>query len=238
MERKPKRASRHRARPVRGRARGASEASVDEIQRGLGPRIALMRHHAALTLEQLAAKTGFTKGYLSRIENARVIPPIATLVRIANVLGLGVADLFGPGPNETPDDRVSFVKRQDRQGIVRGGSSFGYDYFALATRRHGKRMTPFLMVFPEAVQKDVHFHHEGEEFIYLLEGRVAFELVVDGAPRYFILDPGDSLYFDSTLPHHGRSLRGASRALIVVSETASASGSVKEKPARPVKGRS
>ena len=178
-----------------------------------------MRHRAALTLEQLAAKTGFTKGYLSRIENSRVIPPIATLVRIANILSLGVADLFAPGAGGLHDDRVSFVKRQEQRGVVRGGSSFGYDYFALASRRDGKRMTPFIMIFPEAVETDVRFDHEGEEFVYLLEGRIAFELMVDGRPQFFILEPGDSLYFDSTLPHHGRSLRGQSKALIVVAET-------------------
>ncbi len=198
-------------------------ATIGDIQRELGPRIALMRRRAALTLEQLAAKTGFTKGYLSRIENSRVIPPIATLVRVANILGLGVADLFAPSTSDAHDDRVCFVKRQDQRGLVRGGSSFGYDYFALASRRNGKRMTPFIMIFPEAIDKDIRFDHEGEEFLYLLEGRVAFDLLVDGRPQFFILEPGDSLYFDSTLPHHGRSLRGQSKALIVVAESASAS---------------
>jgi transcriptional regulator with XRE-family HTH domain len=195
-------------------------ATTDDIERGLGPRIALMRHRAALTLEQLAAKTGFTKGYLSRIENSRVIPPIATLVRIAKILQVGVVDLFAPGIDRLQDDRVCFVKRREQRGVIRGGSSFGYDYFALASRREGKRMTPFIMIFPDEVDANVRFDHEGEEFVYLLEGRVGFEIIVDDRPQFFILEPGDSLYFDSSLPHHGRSLRGQSKALIVVTEAA------------------
>jgi len=198
--------------------------AIDEIQRELGPRIALMRRRAALTLEQLAEKSGFTKGYLSRIENSRVIPPIATLVRLANVLGLSVTDLFAPAGLGESSDRVSFVKRPEQQRAMRGGSSFGYDYFALASRPHGRRMTPFLMVFPEAVDKEVSFHHEGEEFVFLLEGRVTFEIVVDGRSQFYILEPGDSLYFDSNLPHHGRSLRGESKALIVIAETGATHG--------------
>lgn len=224
MERKPTRTSRARLHSVTPPAVRRAPATVDiaatapdDIERALGPRIALIRHRAALTLEQLAAKTGFTKGYLSRIENSRVIPPIATLVRIAKILGVGVVDLFAPA-ERLQDDRVCFVKRREQRGVVRGGSSFGYDYFALASRRDGKRMTPFIMIFPEKVDANVRFDHEGEEFVYLLEGRVGFELVVDGKAQFFILEPGDSLYFDSSLPHHGRSLRGQSKALIVVAE--------------------
>lgn len=220
MERKPGRASRNGGAPVTG----VSEISADnvngDIERELGPRISLMRRGAALTLEQLASRTGFTKGYLSRIENSKVIPPIGTLVRLANALSIGVADLFDARVAPAPDDRVSFVKRHEQRGVLRGGSSFGYDYFALASRRNSKHMTPFIMIFPETLEKDVNFDHEGEEFVYLLEGRVEFMIIVDGRPQRFVLEPGDSLYFDSTLPHRGRSLQGDSKALIVVAEIA------------------
>ena len=201
--------------------RSDADTTNDDIERELGPRIALMRRRAALTLEQLAGKTGFTKGYLSRIENSKVIPPIGTLVRVANSLGFSVADLFEPRDVGQDDERVCFVKRQEQIGVLRGGSSFGYDYFALASRRHQKQMSPFIMIFPEALDKDVKFEHEGEEFLYLLEGRVEFRLIVDGKPQLYLLDPGDSLYFDSVLPHSGRSVRGQSKALIVVAERSS-----------------
>lgn len=225
MERKSKRTSRDS-----GAAVTTAEAPLvqdelnGDIERELGPRISLIRRGAGLTLEQLAARTGFTKGYLSRIENSKVIPPIGTLVRLANVLGVGVADLFDARVPAILADRVSFVKRHEQRGILRGGSSFGYDYFALASRRNSKHMTPFIMIFPEKLDKDVKFDHEGEEFVYLLEGRVEFRLVVDGRAQSFVLEPGDSLYFDSTLPHSGRSLQGESKAIVVVAENASSQG--------------
>jgi len=224
MERKSAGTSRGRGTAVTAEARLSAENANGDIERELGPRISLMRRRAALTLEQLAGRTGFTKGYLSRIENSKVIPPIGTLVRLANALAVGVADLFDSRVPTILDDRVSFVKRHERRGIVRGGSSFGYDYLALASRHNSKHMTPFIMIFPEKLDKDVKFDHEGEEFVYLLEGRVEFKLVVDGRAQLFVLEPGDSLYFDSTLPHSGRSLQGESKALVVVAEDASPHG--------------
>ena len=220
MESKPGRTSRNGARAGVTTVSEPSAGNVNgDIERELGPRISLMRRRAALTLEELASRTGFTKGYLSRIENSKVIPPIGTLVRLANAFAIGVADLFAAPASPAPDDRVSFVKRHERQGVVRGGSSFGYDYLALASRHNGKHMTPFIMIFPETLEKDVSFDHEGEEFVYLLEGRVEFKIVVDGRPQRFILEPGDSLCFESTLPHRGRSLQGESKALVVVAES-------------------
>jgi transcriptional regulator with XRE-family HTH domain len=190
--------------------------ALGEMQRGIGPRIALMRRRAALTLEKLAERTGFTKGYLSRIENARVIPPIATLAQIAHALELNVAELLAAPSNDT-HRRIAFRRRHE-QSVVHGGDAFGYDYSALASGTQGMRMTSFLMTFSEAVGQDVRFHHEGEEFVYLLEGRLTFEIRVDGRAHFYVLEPGDSLHFDSRLPHQARSLRGTSRALVVVAE--------------------
>jgi transcriptional regulator with XRE-family HTH domain len=206
-----------RTAPRRRAAAAAAPAAVEQIERELGPRIALVRRRARLTLEQLAAATGFTKGYLSRIENSRVVPPIGTLVRLTSALGLGLQELLAIGV-EPQDERVIFVKRGDEAALVHGGTSFGYDYLALAGPRSGRHIMPFVMIFPEGVYADVRFDHEGDEFLYLLKGRVSFEVVVDGQPRLFNLAPGDSLFFDSTLPHRGRSLGGEAKALIVVAQ--------------------
>lgn len=195
----------------------AAAPSAEQIERELGPRIGLLRRRAGLTLERLADATGFTKGYLSRIENSRVFPPIGTLVRLTSALGLGLQELLAIGA-APQDERVILVKRGDEAALVHGGTSFGYDYLALAGPRSGRHIMPFVMIFPEGVYADVRFHHEGDEFLYLLKGRVSFEVVVDGRPRFFNLGPGDSLFFDSTMPHRGRSLRGESQALIVVAQ--------------------
>ncbi len=154
-----------------------------------------------------------------------MIPPIGTLVKIARVLDTDLADLFGSEATGEQDQEVCIVRAGERHSVIRGGSSFGYDYVALADQRHHKRMEPFVMVFPSEVEKDVRFEHEGEEFMFILSGKVEFSAVIDGRSRSWILSPGDSAYFDASLPHRGRSLQGESRALVVIYRAKAASAS-------------
>jgi transcriptional regulator with XRE-family HTH domain len=180
------------------------------VEQSIGQRLAALRARRRVTLERLAEVTGFTKGYLSKIENSRKVPPIGSLARIATALDADIAYFF-----QTRDaaarDAVSVVHRKDRQPVVRGGTAFGYDYATLAHNRRNKRMEPFLFSFPRRIDRHVHFRHEGEEFLFILSGKVEFEV---NGERY-ILEEGDSLYFDSSLPHKGRALGAAAKAIVV-----------------------
>lgn len=182
----------------------------ETVERSIGQRLAALRARRRITLERLAEVTGFTKGYLSKIENSRKVPPIGSLARIATALDADIAYFF-----QTRDaaarDAVSVVHRKDRQPVVRGGTAFGYDYATLAHNRRNKRMEPFLFSFPRRIDRHVHFRHEGEEFLFILSGKVEFEV---NGERY-ILEEGDSLYFDSSLPHKGRALGAAAKAIVV-----------------------
>jgi transcriptional regulator with XRE-family HTH domain len=190
------------------------DLTAAELQ--LGRRLCELRAAQGFTQDRLAAEAGFSKGYLSKIENSKVIPPIGTLVKIARVLDTDLADLFGTHAASDQDDAVCVVRSRERQAVIRGGSSFGYDYVALAGKRHHKHMEPFVMIFPSAVEKDVRFEHEGEEFMFILSGTVELSAVIDERIRTWVLAPGDSAYFDSSIPHRGRSLQGESRALVVI----------------------
>ena len=198
--------------------RPSAEDQIDALsalELALGQRIAEVRAARGLTLERLAAMTGFTKGYLSKIENSKVIPPIGTLIRIARELGAEIADLL-QSARSAASEPISIVRRDQRQRVMKGGASFGYDYIALAEDRHDKCMEPFIMIFPEDVDKDVHFDHDGEEFMFVLSGEVEFEALLDGVPKRWVLAVGDSAYFDSKIPHRGRSLAGQSQVLVVI----------------------
>lgn len=202
--------------PKKGAAKKAGPRnSTTTIEVRLGKRIAALRAGVGFTLDRLAAEAGFTKGYLSKIENSKVIPPIGTLVKIAQVLGTDLSDLFTDEAT-TSNDAISIVRSWERETVVRGGSSFGYDYVALAHKRHHKQMEPFVMVFPSKIDKDIRFEHKGEEFMFILEGKVELEAEIDGRTKTWILSPGDSAYFNAEIPHRGHSLRGESRALVVI----------------------
>lgn len=204
------------ARGVSGAAASTKASPLTALELQIGRRLCELRTARRFTQDRLAAETGFTKGYLSKIENSKVIPPIGTLVKIARVLDTELADLFGADPAGEKDQAVCIVRAGERRSAIRGGSSFGYDYVALAEQRHRKHMEPFVMMFPLQVAKDIRFEHEGEEFMFILSGKVEFSAVIEGRSRTWILSPGDSVYFDASLPHRGRGLQGRSRALVVI----------------------
>ena len=190
-------------------------ASRDDASRSVGGRIARLRAERRMTLERLAQLTGFTKGYLSKIENGRKVPPIATLSRIAQALHTAIGSFFEE-PRRAVAREVTVVRSGERRTVVRGGSAFGYDYVGLALQRAHKRMDPFIFTFPPRIDRHVFFEHRGEEFLFVLSGTVEFQV---GDER-FTLRKGDSIYFDSSVPHRGRSVGREARALVVIHDTA------------------
>ena len=164
-----------------------------------------------MTLDRLAAATGLTKSYLSKIQNSHKLPPIATLSRIAQALGTGLGSFFGDILE--PGEGATVVRKNERLPVVRGGTAFGYDYVSLAHDRLGKRMEPFVFTFPSKIDRHVFFDHGGEEFVFILSGKVIFQV---GDERW-TLEKGDSLYFDAAIPHRGWSVGSDATALVVVS---------------------
>ena len=184
--------------------------AAPEVEKLIGTRIAERRAELGITLERLAAATGFSKGYLSKIENSRKVPPIGSLSRIAAALRTDITELLHT-PAAALDGGLSVVRAGERRPVVRGGTAFGYDYVSLADNRRDKKMEPFLFTFPSQIDKYVFFEHDGEEFMFVLGGRVEWQ----AGSRKLVLEPGDSIYFDARLPHRGRSLEGEATALVV-----------------------
>ncbi len=181
------------------------------VEAAIGARISEVRERLGMTLEQLSGATGFTKGYLSKIENSHKVPPIGSLSRIAQALKTDITELLRIAPRQK---RQGFcvVRASERRPVVRGGTAFGYDYVGLADGQSEKKMEPFLFTFPSEIDKHVFFEHEGEEFLFVVSGRVEWQ----AGSEKLILEVGDSIYFDARLPHRGRSLDGEATALVVV----------------------
>lgn len=197
-----------------------SDTLAWQDEEGVCRRLRALRTEKGLTLEALANLSGFTKGYLSRIENGGKAPPIASLARIARALDQSLSYFFldddGSTTARQDESKVSVVHRWERKPVMRGGSAFGYDYVSLAHKRANKLMDPFVFTFPAATDVVQFFQHSGEEFIYVLSGRVAFEVKLNGTTRSYTLEAGDSIYFDSSLPHRGHSLDGEAQAMVVM----------------------
>ncbi len=181
----------------------------------IGNKVRELRQKNRYTLQDLAAKTGLSKPFLSQIENDHVVPPVATLLKLARALNVGMAHFF---QDEMSTEKISVTRSQDRSWIERRPhhqkGEVNYRYEALEMRKQDKHMEPFLVEFGSSETSDMVFmSHEGEEFLYLLEGRLEFRSV----DCVEILEPGDSIYFESDLSHSFRCLdKGPARAVVVV----------------------
>ena len=179
----------------------------------IGRRIRDARKSRGMTLESLASECGFTKSYLSKIENSKKVPPIASLSRICTALDARVADLLDDTGSESGSrPRYSVMRSNERQTVIRGQSQFGYDYKSLSHRLARQHMEPFLFTFPELLGEEVYFEHGGEEFVFVISGRVRF--FIDG--EQVLLETGDAIHFDSALRHRGEAVDGEAKALVVI----------------------
>jgi len=175
---------------------------VKELQ--IGQKIRELRQKQRMTLQDLSQATELSKPLLSQIENDQVIPPLATLLRVAKSLRVPLQIFF----EEEDNTQKCLVVRADDAGRMNrrpshGGAPQPYFYHSLAYGKKHKHMEPFLVEFdPAQTDQSQPVRHAGEEFFYILEGQVELK---HGTETY-ILNAGDSVYWDSNEPHQLRAL--------------------------------
>jgi transcriptional regulator with XRE-family HTH domain len=159
----------------------------------LGNKIKKLRTEQNRNLTDIANVCGFSKSLLSKIENGKTVPPIATLIKIADALGTRVSVLLD---DQEQSGTIYTTSEASLSKLVK--TDKGYSFFTFAVERGEKLMQPFLFVSrkEEHDSKNV-YSHNGEEFIFILEGEMRYKV---GQVEYS-LKPGDSLYFDSIEKH-------------------------------------
>ncbi len=195
--------------------RSQDDISLEVKALKLGSKVRELRQKKHYTLQDVAAKTGLSKPFLSQIENDHVVPPVATLLKLAKAFNVGLAYFF---QDEVGIDRISITRRNERVRVEKRPhhrkGEVNYVYEALETKKTNKQMEPFLVEFPiQDTSEMVFMNHEGEEFLHVLEGTLEFRTV----DRVEILKPGDSVYFESILSHSFRCLGDKpARAIVVI----------------------
>lgn len=173
-------------------------------------RIRQIRKSLNLTLDELAEKINMTKAYVSKLERSEKAPPIATLYKIARALKVDLNYLI-TGIVNSGVSNISFVPRREQISVINRRSGYGYVYFALAYKKGNKLMEPFKIVVPNTAEPTP-FSHPGEEFNYLVKGKARFFI---GGSVYDMVE-GDSIYFDSSLPHYAVAAEGGKAVFIMV----------------------
>ncbi|MBI5014401.1 MAG: helix-turn-helix transcriptional regulator [Deltaproteobacteria bacterium] len=184
---------------------------------GIGTKVRELRQKRRYTLQDLSARTGVSKEILAQLEGGEVMPPVATLLRVARGLDVNVAYFLHPGTEEV-ERKAAVTRVAERRQIARRShhdpGQIGYTYESVELHKTRKHMEPFLVTFQPVEKRDMVFYsHEGEECVFLLEGELEFRT----AEEVTRLREGDCLYFESDMAHAFRSLGDApAKALIVV----------------------
>jgi transcriptional regulator with XRE-family HTH domain len=187
------------------------------VEAEIGKRIKEFRLKKNLTLQELADRTGYSKGYLSKVETSDKAPPVATLSVIARELGVNVSSLLGEEPQQ---DSICVVRKNERTLMASTGEDFGYAYEALANPYTNKHMEPFILSYPSEEAFKYSFRHDGEEMLFVLQGKIRFKY----SNREIVLEEGDCVYFDSSTTHTGEPLGDEELKCLIVLYTASPKG--------------
>lgn len=168
----------------------------DKNQSALAEKLKSLRKAGRLTLKQLSELSGISASTLSKIENGQLSPTYEKIAALARALRVDAGNLFDAGTRSAPLGRRSISRKGE--GVPYQNEQYAYE--ALATDLSNKQFVPLvatvkaheLAAFPELLR------HEGEEFLYVLEGSV---IVHTDLYAPFELAQGDSCYFDSTMGH-------------------------------------
>jgi quercetin dioxygenase-like cupin family protein len=164
----------------------------------VGEKVACVRESLGLSCEQLAERSGCDVAVIERIEAGEIVPSLAPLITISRALGVRLGTLLDDdtqvGPVVTRAEQATEVARL--KSLETGTGAGTLEFFSLAAGKTARHMEPFLI--------DVHpgedhalSSHEGEEFLFVLSGSLA----VDYGKDAYALGVGDSIYYDSIVPH-------------------------------------
>ncbi len=167
----------------------------------IAKRLKGLRDALDLTPESLAEQTGFPRDKVELFESGTVEIPVSYLFEVSKASGVDLTVLMSG--KEAHLHNYSLVRKGKGMSVERRKD---YDYKSLAYRFADSRMEPFLVTVPPKEEKDLAFNeHPGQEFIYILRGRLEIRLGDD----ILHMEEGDSLYFTSRTPHALRALDGS-----------------------------
>ncbi|WP_181489409.1 XRE family transcriptional regulator [Methanococcus maripaludis] len=166
----------------------------------VGIKIKQMREGQNMSIEELAKASNSSLKLIESLENGDLIPSLTPLFKIARALGVRLGTFLDDAPQNGP----VLTKSGSSDSIVRfsgkldGTKDSKLDFYALAAEKQDRHMEPFLIdVYPIESNEYKLSSHEGEEFIYVMDGEIE---VMYGQEKY-MLKKGDSIYYDSIVPH-------------------------------------
>ena len=168
------------------------EKTGEEIPADMGMRVKKARESRGLSIFDLYLRTDIDVETLSQIEEGKVVPPLGTVIKLAKALDLKMG-YFISG-EEAKASRYDPSKEKQ----------YGYAYESLAPLKTDRTMEPFMVTLEPSEVEEERSTHDGQEFIFVFQGEMEVRL----GEEIHILKQGDSIYYNSTVPHlvkcHGK----------------------------------
>lgn len=183
--------------------RYCEESDIEEkrrermLQASIGQEVRACRMRHDMTVMEVAAAAEISTGMLSKIENGIIFPSLNTLQSLSSALGLPLTSFFHRYDRKSS---AILMKAEQNTKVNRRGARTNNECGLLGfagSSASGVVVRPSLIVLTESAEDFQMLHHEGMEFIYVLEG----ELTYEHGPKRYRLDTGDSLFFDGETPH-------------------------------------
>ncbi|WP_339109580.1 helix-turn-helix domain-containing protein [Thioclava sp. GXIMD4216] len=173
------------------------EIREKNLEVAIGRQVRELRKRQRMTVADLAGQAGLSVGMLSKIENGVTSPSLGTISTLAHALRVPLVQLFSGFEEQRG---CMHVKAGDGVEIEREGTRAGHQYQLLGhigSNNSGVVVEPYMITLENPTERFPIFQHEGIEILYMLEGEMTYR---HGDQRY-LMEPGDSLVFDSDAPH-------------------------------------
>ncbi len=166
-----------------------------DLEAAIGRQVRSLRKKLDMRVTELAKLAGLSSGMMSKIENGLTSPSLSTLSSLSIALNVPVTALF-----QQFEERHDATFGRAGQGlkIERRGTRSGHQYLLLG-HSHDKTLAvePYMITLTDESETFPFFQHAGSEFIYMLGGGMSYR----HGDRVYTMKPGDSLFFDATVPH-------------------------------------
>ena len=175
---------------------------MSEHQILVGAKIKGVRESKNLTVEEIAERSGLSVEQINSIENDVTLPSLGPLIKVARALGVRLGTFLDDNDHIGPV--VTRAKDRERDSSISFSNGAvdarkHMEYHPLAQQKTGRHMEPFIIDIHPSENRDFQLSaHEGEEFIYVMEG----EIEIDYGKEKYPLNEGDSIYYDSIVKHH------------------------------------
>ncbi len=178
----------------------------------IGNKIKEIRKFKNITAQELAKKASVSKGLISQIENNRTVPSLPVLMNIVHSLNLDLNEFFKDISSNSNEQKVFIIRGKDYQPFEKEAAK-GFVYKRILTRNLNDGPADFILLsLKKGARRNQVVHTDAYEYKYVIKGVVEY-MIED---KKYILEEGDSLFFDGRLGHKPSNIGDTEAIMLVI----------------------